>query len=76
MSLTEAVAREVRANLARSSKAKKDLANALGCSSSHLTKLVAGDRPMTTEQIELTANFLEMPYQRLFPRWPDEAVAA
>ena len=73
MTLTDAVAGEVRANLARKGKAKQDLAKVLGCSSHHLSKLVAGNRPMTTDQIELTANFLGMSYRDLFPQCPESA---
>ena len=65
MSLTDSIAGEIRAILARKNKTKKDLAAALGCSPGYLGKLISGSIPITVDQIEATASFLDIPLMDL-----------
>ncbi|MDR2930905.1 MAG: helix-turn-helix transcriptional regulator [Propionibacteriaceae bacterium] len=61
MSLTEIIATQIRVVMAKKNRSVRQCAAALGCSIGSTDRLVAGEKPMTSDQIELVAQFLGIP---------------
>lgn len=69
----EAVAAEIRAELARQHKTKAALAHQLGISPDTLRRRLAGARPFYLEESKALADFLDIPLHTLIERTEDAA---
>jgi transcriptional regulator with XRE-family HTH domain len=73
--LTESVAAEVRAELARRNITRTDAARALGISRTLLWNRLRGETPFTVAELELLGELLGIPAVRFFDQPPTASAA-